>query len=214
MMQRQRRIFLIFELVNYSLDCFKQSQHVVLGIHCLLICTCIELALKKFGALTMDQILHFLQVLIEYAVTFDVGVNLSVQNHFEYSCVIVIRCSRHGDIEALGVSIDERMSPPYLNSAPTYSAILLIAVMYLSACLLSLQSKMQPSRSEDFSLNFCYTDLLFWFSICPDRDRFERSPLLSLPAPFPAPLPPPLPYADFTGLGLMSDMTNFLDAST
>ena len=119
-----------------------------------------------------------------------------------------------GISKRLEFSIDERMSPPYLNSAPTYPVILLIAVIYLSTCLLSLQSKMQPSRSEEFPLNFCDTRLLFCFCIFPDRYRFERSPLLPLPPPFPAPLPPPLPYADFTGLGLMSDMIDVLDAST
>ena len=46
-----------------------------------------------------------------------------------------------GISKCLEFSIDERISPPYLNSAPTYSVILLIAVIYLSACLLSLQSK-------------------------------------------------------------------------
>ena len=45
-----------------------------------------------------------------------------------------------GISKRLEFSIDERILPPYLNSAPTYSAILLIAVIYLSACLLSLQS--------------------------------------------------------------------------
>ena len=52
--------------------------------------------------------------------------------------------------------------------------------------------------------------LLFRFCICPVRDQFERYPLPPLLAPLPAPLPPPLPYADFTGLGLTSDM--FFDA--
>ena len=47
-----------------------------------------------------------------------------------------------GISKRLEFSIDDRMSPSYLNSAPTYSAIILIAVIYLSASLLSLQSKM------------------------------------------------------------------------
>ena len=47
-----------------------------------------------------------------------------------------------GVSKRLEFSIDERISPPYLNSAPTYSVIILIAVIYLSACLLSLHSKM------------------------------------------------------------------------
>ena len=59
-------------------------------------------------------------------------------------------------------------------------------------------------------MNFCVTGLLFWLCICPDRDWLERSPLPDLPPPLPAPLPPPLPYADFAGLGLMSDMKNVL----
>ena len=96
-------IFLVFELVNYSLDRFKQSQHIVLGRHCLPVCTCLELALEKFSALTMDQRICFLKVLIEYPVTFDIDVDFSVHNHLNQNCVIVIRCSRHSDLKALGV---------------------------------------------------------------------------------------------------------------
>ena len=51
----------------------------------------------------MDQRVRFLKVLIKYTVTFYIDVNLSVQNHLEQSCVIVIRCSRHRDLKALGV---------------------------------------------------------------------------------------------------------------
>ena len=47
-----------------------------------------------------------------------------------------------GISKRLEFSIDKRILTPYLNSVLTYSAILLIAVIYLSACLLSLQSKM------------------------------------------------------------------------
>ena len=48
------------------------------------------------------------QVFIDYAVTFYIDVNFSVQNHFEQSCVIVIRCSTHGYLKALGV-FDQRL---------------------------------------------------------------------------------------------------------
>ena len=51
----------------------------------------------------MDQGVHFLKVLIEYPVTFDVDINLSVENHLKQSCIIVFRCSRHRDLKALGV---------------------------------------------------------------------------------------------------------------
>ena len=51
----------------------------------------------------MDQRVRFLKVLIEYPVMFYVDINLYVHNHLEQGCVIVIRCSRHGDFKALEV---------------------------------------------------------------------------------------------------------------
>ena len=94
---------MVVEHVNYSLDRFKQSQNIVLRRHCLPVCTRLELTLEKFGALTMDQRVRFLKVLIEYPVTFDVDINLSVENHLKQSCIIVFSCSRHRDLKALRV---------------------------------------------------------------------------------------------------------------
>ena len=79
-----------------------------------------------------------------------------------------------GISKRLEFSIDERISPPYLNSAPTYSAIILIAVIYLSACLMSLQLKMYPSRSEEFPLNFCVTVLLVWSHSVSNSTQEQR----------------------------------------
>ena len=90
----------------------------------------------------MNQRIGFLEVLVKYAVTFYLDVNLSVLNNFKRAVSWSLGAVGMGISKRLEFSIDERISLPYLNSAPTYSVILLIAVIYLSACLLSLQSKM------------------------------------------------------------------------
>ena len=49
----------------------------------------------------MNQRIRFLEVLIKYAVTFYVDVNIYAY-FFLKSCVIIARCSGCGDLEALG----------------------------------------------------------------------------------------------------------------
>ena len=158
----------------------------------------------------MYQRVRFLKVLIEYPVTFDVDIDLLVQNHLNQNCIIVIRYSRHSDLKALGV-FDRRS---YIAAVFVLCPDILcdsLDCSYVFVGLLSVASvKDVTSRSKEFTLNFCVMGLLFWFCICPVCDRFERSPLPPLPAPLPAPLPPPLPYADFTRISLTSDM--FVDA--
>ena len=51
----------------------------------------------------MNQGIIFLEVIVKYAVVFNVNVNFSVYNHFQQSCVIIAWCSGHWDFEALGV---------------------------------------------------------------------------------------------------------------
>ena len=60
---------------------------------------------------------------------------------FSRAVSLLLGAAGVGISKRLEFSIDERISPHYLNSTLTYSAILLIAVIYLSACLLTLQSK-------------------------------------------------------------------------
>ena len=69
--------------------------------------------------------------------------------------------------------MEELLSPPYLYSVLTCSKMRLIAVMNLSACLLSLQSKMYPSSDVEFPLNL-FTGgrvLRFWRLLV--LERFE-----------------------------------------
>ena len=60
---------------------------------------------------------------------------------FNRAVLLLLGAVGIGILKRLEFSIDERISPPDLNSALTYSVILLIAVIYLLASLLSLQSK-------------------------------------------------------------------------